>query len=97
MILFGDLKIRHYDIIWVVCPCVICGIIDSIGFTRKVNSLIDDLRVLVDKRTPLYRCCWPVKKIFVDEMIKILMILSPETVWIKLLITHFFLIKDLQN
>lgn len=60
MILFWYLNIRQHNVIWIVSPCTVSWIVNTISFAREVNSLIDYLGILVDQRTPLKRCGRPV-------------------------------------
>ena len=77
MILLWYFYVCQYDIIWAVGPSAVCWVVESICLAGKVNSLIYHLRVLIHQRTPLNWCRRPVQKVFVDKVIKWLMILPP--------------------
>lgn len=48
-----DLHVGHNDIVWCVSPVILSNIVDSVCFTREIETLLDVLTVLLDQRTPL--------------------------------------------
>lgn len=53
MLIVGDLEVCHNDVVRCVCPTVIVGIVGSVCFTRKVETLKDKLVILLQQRPPL--------------------------------------------
>ena len=53
MLLVGNFKIGHYDVVGSIRPAVIIGVVDAVCFAGKVKSLEDELAVLLEERSPL--------------------------------------------
>lgn len=53
MLIVGDLEVCHNDVVRCIRPTVIVGIVGSVCFTRKVETLKDKLVILLQQRPPL--------------------------------------------
>jgi hypothetical protein len=84
VLIVWDFKIGHYDIVRSVGPIVIIRVVDSISLTGKIQSLDDELIVLLQQRAPLNRSDWPIEDILIDKVVEAMIILSPlnHTVWL---------------
>lgn len=77
MFVIGYFQVCHYDVVGCVGPIVIIHVVDSISLAGEVESLDDEFVILLEKRAPLDWCDGPIEDVFVDEVVKAVIILSP--------------------
>jgi hypothetical protein len=77
VLVIRNFEIRHYDIVGGIRPVVIVGIVNTVSFAGKVESLYYELIVLLKQWAPLHRSNRPIEYVFVDKVVKAMVILSP--------------------
>lgn len=89
VLVIRNLQICHHYIVRSVRPVALSSIEDPVRLTRKVQTLQNELAVLLKQWAPLYRCNRPIEDILVNKLVKTVVVLTPLDY--RILLTYFHL------